>query len=91
MSHETLRGFLRARGVEAELRVFDASCHRVADAARAVGGAPPFGFDAAVLVAARVLERAWGWAGGGSDRALVRVAPREMLRANGGRAARVRA
>ena len=54
------------------------------------GGTPPFGFDATFLVDERVMERAYVWGGGGSDRALVRVAPTEMLRANGGRVARVR-
>lgn len=54
------------------------------------GGTPPFGFEARFLVDERVMERERVWAGGGSDRALVRVAPREMLRANGGTLARVR-
>lgn len=54
------------------------------------GGTPPFGFDARFLVDERVLDREVVYAGGGSDRALVRVAPAEMLRANGGRIVRVR-
>ena len=54
------------------------------------GGTPPFGFDAAFLVDDRVMARGVVYAGGGSDRALVRVAPAELLRANGGRVARVR-
>lgn len=54
------------------------------------GGTPPFGSDATFLVDERVLERDVVYAGGGSSRALVRVAPRELLRANGGRVARVR-
>lgn len=54
------------------------------------GGTPPFGFDARFLVDERVMERALVYAGGGSDRALVRVAPQEMLRANAGRVVRVR-
>lgn len=54
------------------------------------GGTPPFGFEARFLVDERVVERAFVYAGGGSDRALVRVAPREMLRANGGAVGRVR-
>lgn len=53
------------------------------------GGTPPFGFEARFLVDERVMERAVVYAGGGSDRALVRVAPREMLRANAGAVARV--
>lgn len=54
------------------------------------GGTPPFGFEATWLVDERVMERAFVWGGGGSDRALVHVAPAELLRANGGRVARVR-
>lgn len=54
------------------------------------GGVPPFGFDADWLVDERVMERRGVYAGGGSARALVFVAPEEMLRANGGRVARVR-
>lgn len=54
------------------------------------GGTPPFGFEARFYVDERVLERAVVLAGGGSDRALVRVGAEEMLRANGGAVARVR-
>lgn len=54
------------------------------------GGTPPFGFDARFFVDERVMERAVVYAGGGSDRALVRVAPRELLRANGGSTCHVR-
>lgn len=151
MSHERLRDVVIARGIRADLRVFDASCHSVAEAAAAAGaredefvksiclvaegglvvaivkgedrastthvqealglaerprvasaeevlalssyapgGVPPFGFAAVFLVDERVMERAHVWAGGGSDRALVRIAPEEMLRANGGRVARIR-
>lgn len=148
-----LRAFLHEARVEAEHRVFDRSCHSVAEAARAAdapedlfvksicflredgallvavvkgedrasatrvanalgldakprlatadeilaragypaGGVPPFGFDAAAwLVDERVMEKEKVWAGGGSPRALVRVAPAELLRACGGRVARVR-
>lgn len=54
------------------------------------GGTPPFGYEATFLVDERVVERVAVLAGGGSDRSLVRVAPGEMLRANGGAVARVR-
>ena len=54
------------------------------------GGTPPFGFEATWLVDERVMERAFVWGGGGSDRALVRVDPRELIRANGGRVVRAR-
>jgi prolyl-tRNA editing enzyme YbaK/EbsC (Cys-tRNA(Pro) deacylase) len=43
-----------------------------------VGGTPGFGFEATVYL------------GGGSDCALVRMSPRELVRANGGRVVRVR-
>lgn len=55
-----------------------------------VGGTPPFGFEARFLVDERVAAREVVYAGGGSDRALVRVLPGELLRANGGVVARVR-
>lgn len=55
------------------------------------GGTPPFGFEARWLVDERVMEREWVLGGGGSPRALVRISPAELLRANGGRVARVRA
>ena len=54
------------------------------------GGTPPLGFDARFLVDERVMQRDLVLAGGGSDRALLRIAPREMLRANGGVVAGVR-
>lgn len=51
------------------------------------GGTPPFGFDATFLMDERVFEKAIVCAGGGSDRALIRIAPAEMQRANGARIA----
>ena len=54
------------------------------------GGTPPFGFHARFLVDERVMERPLVYAGGGSDRALVRVAPAELVRVSGGAVARVR-
>jgi Cys-tRNA(Pro)/Cys-tRNA(Cys) deacylase len=54
------------------------------------GGTPSFGYPATVLVDPAVMERAEVLTGGGSDRSLVRIAPRELLRASGGRVARVR-
>lgn len=54
------------------------------------GGTPPFGFAARFLVDERVMARDVVYAGGGSDRALVRVSPAELLRVNGGVVARVR-
>ncbi len=54
------------------------------------GGTPPFGFDAMFLIDERVFEKQIVYAGGGSDRALIRIAPREMQRANGAQVAVIR-
>jgi len=55
-----------------------------------VGGTPGFGLDATYLVDPKVLEKDLVYLGGGSDCALVRMSPRELVRANGGRVVRVR-
>ena len=55
-----------------------------------VGGTPPFGFAATFLVDPRVMEKEHVYAGGGSDKSLVKVSPAEMVKANGGRVVRVR-
>ncbi len=54
------------------------------------GGTPPFGFDAVYLMDERVFEKAIVYGGGGSDRALIRIVPAEMQRANGARVAAIR-
>ncbi len=53
------------------------------------GGTPPFGFDAAFVMDERVFEAAVVYAGGGSDRALIRIAPGELQRVNGARIAAI--
>ncbi|MBI3587685.1 YbaK/EbsC family protein [Candidatus Micrarchaeota archaeon] len=55
------------------------------------GGTPSFGYSAKSLIDPRVLERPFVWTGGGSTDSLVKIAPQEMLRANGGTVAKVRA
>ena len=55
-----------------------------------VGGTPGFGFEARFLVDPRVLEKDHIYLGGGSERSLVRMSTRELVRANGGRVVRVR-
>ena len=55
-----------------------------------VGGTPGFGFDARFLVDPHVLEKDRVYLGGGSERSLVRMSTRELVRANGGRVVRVR-
>lgn len=54
------------------------------------GGTPPFGFEAEFLVDERVLQTPVVYGGGGSERSLVRLPSAELVRANGGRVARVR-
>ena len=51
------------------------------------GGTPPFGFEATFLMDERVFENAVVYAGGGSEQALIRVAPSELQRVNGARVA----
>lgn len=53
----------------------------------AVGGMPPFGHrrPLPVLLEAAVLEQPVVYAGGGSDGAMLRVSPRELLRATAAR------
>lgn len=54
------------------------------------GGTPSFGFAAQFVVDPRVMEKELVYTGGGSDRALVRVAPQVLLRANYGLVVRIR-
>jgi prolyl-tRNA editing enzyme YbaK/EbsC (Cys-tRNA(Pro) deacylase) len=54
------------------------------------GGTPPFGFEATFVMDERVYEKPVVYGGGGSDRALIRIAPAEMQRVNGARVAVVR-
>ena len=54
------------------------------------GGTPSFGFAATFLIDPRVMQKDEVYTGGGSETALVRVSPRALLQANGGRVVRVR-
>jgi prolyl-tRNA editing enzyme YbaK/EbsC (Cys-tRNA(Pro) deacylase) len=54
------------------------------------GGTPPFGFPATYLMDERVFEKAIVYGGGGSDRALIRISPQEMQRANDARIVKIR-
>ena len=54
------------------------------------GGTPAFGYSAKFLVDPRVLERKEVYAGGGSDRSLVRLSPQELQKANQAEVVRVR-
>jgi prolyl-tRNA editing enzyme YbaK/EbsC (Cys-tRNA(Pro) deacylase) len=55
-----------------------------------LGGTPGFGFDATFLVDPRVLEKETVYLGGGSEKALVRMSTKELVRANQARVVRVR-
>ncbi len=54
------------------------------------GGTPAFGYLARFLVDPRVVERKEVYAGGGSDKSLVRISPRELQKANQAEVVRVR-
>lgn len=54
------------------------------------GGTPPFGYPGTFFVDERVLQKPFVFGGGGSEQALVKLTPDELLRANHGRVARVR-
>lgn len=55
-----------------------------------VGGVPSFGFQADFLVDKRVMEKEVVFTGGGSPRSLIKIAPMELLKINGGRLAEIR-
>ncbi|ROR34877.1 aminoacyl-tRNA deacylase [Inmirania thermothiophila] len=54
------------------------------------GGVPSFGYEALFLVDEAVMERPRVLTGGGSDRALVEIAPADLVAACGARIARIR-
>jgi prolyl-tRNA editing enzyme YbaK/EbsC (Cys-tRNA(Pro) deacylase) len=49
-----------------------------------LGGVPPFGYDALFVIDAKVAGREAVYGGGGTENSLVKVAPAELQRANGG-------
>lgn len=55
------------------------------------GGTPSFGYPATYLIDPRIFERSLVYTGGGSETSLMRIAPDELLHANGGRVADIRA
>ncbi len=55
-----------------------------------VGGTPSFGYPAVFLVDERVMAKTTVWTGGGSSHALVRIAPVDLVAANGGQVCRIR-
>ncbi|ETX00171.1 MAG: prolyl-tRNA synthetase [Candidatus Entotheonella factor] len=54
------------------------------------GGTPSFGYEARFLIDPKVMEKDIVYTGGGSEYALVRVSPQELVRANQGRVVRIR-
>jgi len=55
-----------------------------------VGGVPPFGYDAAVFIDPRVLDKKVVFGGGGSPRALLKVQPTDLLHVTKGTVVDVR-
>lgn len=84
-------GRVDARALAAALGAAKARLARPEEASAltgyAVGGMPPFGHrrPLPVLVEARVIEQSVVYAGGGSDGAMLRVSPQELLRVTGAR------
>ncbi|MFH2106005.1 MAG: YbaK/EbsC family protein [Candidatus Micrarchaeota archaeon] len=48
------------------------------------GGTPSFGYNATFLIDQRVMEREIVYSGGGSENSLVKIATKELQKANGG-------
>ncbi|RKD34685.1 aminoacyl-tRNA deacylase [Thermohalobacter berrensis] len=48
------------------------------------GGVPSFGYEAIYLVDSKVMDKDIVYSGGGSQNALVRISPQELLKANDG-------
>ncbi|VVB58629.1 Aminoacyl-tRNA editing domain protein [Candidatus Anstonella stagnisolia] len=55
------------------------------------GGTPSFGYRATFLVDLRVMEKQYMLTGGGSGHSLVKISPKELLRANNAKTADIRA
>jgi len=54
------------------------------------GGTPSFGYPAEVMIDLKVMEMDLVYTGGGSENALMRVSPAEILRVSGGRLVSIR-
>jgi Cys-tRNA(Pro)/Cys-tRNA(Cys) deacylase len=53
------------------------------------GGTPPFGYDSIFLIDPKVMEKEYVYAGGGSEKSLVKLTPVELQKANKGRIVRI--
>lgn len=78
-----------AEAVGAKVRVAGAE-DVLARTGYVAGGVPPFGFEATFLVDPRVLGLPAVWAGGGTATSLLRVDPRDVVRAAPARVVDVR-
>lgn len=54
-----------------------------------VGGVPPLGFNAHWVMDVKVKEMPFCWAGGGSDKALLKVTPADILKVTNATVARI--
>ncbi len=54
------------------------------------GGTPSFGYEAAFLVDARIMEKSQVYTGGGSEYSLVKISPVELVKANKALVTRIR-
>lgn len=54
------------------------------------GGVPSFGYAAIFLIDERVMEKEIVFSGGGSENSLIKIATKELLRANKGRVVKIR-
>jgi Cys-tRNA(Pro)/Cys-tRNA(Cys) deacylase len=54
------------------------------------GGTPSFGFSATFLIDPKVMEKEMIYSGGGSEKSLVRITPKDLLELNRGEVVRVR-
>ena len=143
---EKLKQYILEKGIDAEMLVFQQSCHSVEDAAKSAnakkedfikniclsgesgkiivaivkgedkvdfkkieavsnaakirtlkpqeilekigypcGGVPSFGYSAIFLVDSKVLANEFVYSGGGSENSLIKITPKELLKANSGK------
>jgi len=55
-----------------------------------IGGVPPIGYSAIFFIDDRVIEDDMVWAGGGTDRSLIKISPNEIKRITSGKVNRIR-
>ena len=54
-----------------------------------VGGVPPLGFKAHFIIDVKVEEMPFCWAGGGSDKTLIKLNPKDIITHTGGKVVRI--